>query len=118
MKERTLQRKILNYLRAQPDTWWCKYPGGMYGQIGVPDIIGCCMGRFLAFEVKRPKTKKAPAGKPTKTQLKAIKEITSSNGIATIVYSLEEVIHVIDTCRNSSQIPPFRMDSITYPISE
>lgn len=102
MKEKTLQTKILRYLRQLSFSWWCKYPGGMYGQLGVPDIIGCYWGKFYAFEVKRPACKATakspahPAGKPTKIQLKNIAEIIATGGQAHVVYSLQEVEDVIN----------------------
>ncbi len=96
MREKVLQTKILKFLRAQYNSWWCKYPGGMYGQLGVPDIIGCYLGRLYAFEVKRPKGPKNPAGRPTKIQLRNIGLINDAGGHACIVHSLQEVEDVIN----------------------
>lgn len=33
---------------------------GIYGQAGVPDILACIKGRFVAIEVKRPGEKPKP----------------------------------------------------------
>tara|TARA_R110001606_G_scaffold80294_1_gene185365 strand:+ start:645 stop:953 length:309 start_codon:yes stop_codon:yes gene_type:complete len=52
---------------------------GGYGRSGVPDIVGCWEGRFFGIECK--------AGKnlPTALQLKNLKEITDSGGIALVI---------------------------------
>ena len=90
MSEKVLQTKILRHLRSLKQSWWVKFPAGMYGIIGVPDILGCLSGQFYAFEVKFAK------GKPTKLQLKTIDLINRAGGRAFVVYSLEEVINAIN----------------------
>lgn len=50
-----------------------------YGRSGVPDVICCLKGRFLAIECK------AGNNKPTALQLKEMREIESSGGVALVV---------------------------------
>lgn len=50
-----------------------------FGRSGVPDIVACVNGRFLAIECK------AGANKPTALQVREIEAIRSSNGIAVVV---------------------------------
>ena len=54
MKEKTIADKILKYLKAQSECFAFKEHGGMYGTAGIPDIICCYKGQFVAFEVKTP----------------------------------------------------------------
>jgi len=41
-------------LREKYPGVWYKIHGGPYQEAGIPDIIGCYKGYFIAFEVKRP----------------------------------------------------------------
>lgn len=50
-----------------------------YGRSGVPDIIGCVGGRFLAIECK------ANGNKPTALQVREIERIRRSGGLAVVV---------------------------------
>lgn len=51
-----------------------------YGRSGIPDIIGCCYGRFIAIECK------AGTGKTTALQAREIERIINSNGVAVVVW--------------------------------
>jgi Holliday junction resolvase len=50
-----------------------------YGRSGVPDIIACVNGHFLAIECK------AGGNKPTALQLREIEHIHSCGGVAVVV---------------------------------
>jgi hypothetical protein len=53
--ESRLQRRIRAALEARwPTSFWTKYWGGPFTRAGIPDLIGCVQGRFVALEVKRP----------------------------------------------------------------
>ena len=69
-----------------------------YGRRGVPDILVCWRGRFLAIEVKRPpEGKKMPEADPwQKRELAALAE---AGGIAVVVWSVLQVRDVIETLR-------------------
>lgn len=54
MKERTLVTALRVTLRRELGGWWVKLHGGMFQAVGLPDIIGCCRGRFIAIECKVP----------------------------------------------------------------
>ena len=90
MKETDIVRAILKYLKTVPGCFAWKEHGGMYGTAGIPDIISCLDGRFLAFEVK------TESGKPTKLQEATIRKIISAGGTALIVRSVDEVKAVIN----------------------
>lgn len=89
MREKAIENKIKQYLKTVEDLYFFKEHGGLYGTAGVPDIICCYKGRFIALEVK------APDGKATALQDATIRRIIGAGGIARIVRSLEEVKSII-----------------------
>lgn len=54
--------------------------GAKYTKSGIPDILVCLNGCFLAIETK------APNGKPTPLQLRSIRKIREAGGIAIVLY--------------------------------
>ena len=90
MKEKTITNKILRYLKEQPCCFAFKEHGGAYGTAGIPDIICCYKGKFVAFEVKTPR------GKLSKLQEIIIQKIKNANGIAYKVTSLEDVKEILE----------------------
>jgi len=56
--ESTIVSNAVKWTNQQPCCWAFKTHGGMYGKAGIPDVIACINGQFLAGEFKRPK----PAG--------------------------------------------------------
>lgn len=50
-----------------------------YGNVGVPDILACYRGRFIAIECK------AGRGKPTALQLSNLNSIALAGGVALII---------------------------------
>jgi len=89
MLEKTVTNQIMRYLRGLPCVFCWKQPGGMYGTAGLPDIICCVNGLFVAFEVKRP------GGRMTKLQEVTQHKICNSGGLAFKVESLNEVVRIM-----------------------
>lgn len=85
MKESDLIKSIITYLRTLPGCFCWKEHGGMYGTAGIPDIICCLHGRFIAFEAK------VPGNRPTRLQESTIGKIRDAGGTAVVVYSLDDV---------------------------
>ncbi len=85
MLEKDLVKKIMRYLKTVPNCFAWKEHGGMYGTAGIPDIIACIGGRFVAFEVK------PESGKATALQDATIRKILSCGGHAFVVCSVDEV---------------------------
>lgn len=85
MLEKNIVAAIMRHLKTVPMCFAWKEHGGMYGTAGLPDIICCYGGRFLAFEVK------VPGGKLTKLQETMITKINAAKGNAFKVTSVEEV---------------------------
>lgn len=83
--ESTIVNSILRWLKKQPGVKAEKTHGGMYGRAGKPDISGCVNGRRFEIEVKRP------GNKPTKLQLKELREWEEAGAITGVAYSLEDV---------------------------
>ena len=58
--ESSIVSAAVKWTNQQPRCWAFKTHGGMYGKAGIPDVIACVDGHFLAGEFKRP----FPAGSP------------------------------------------------------
>ncbi|MBR2579520.1 MAG: VRR-NUC domain-containing protein [Clostridia bacterium] len=84
-----MTNQILKYLKSLPECFAFKEHGGLYGTSGIPDIIVCYKGKFVAFEVKTEK------GKLSKLQEMTIAKIQKANGMAFKVTSLEEVKEIL-----------------------
>jgi len=80
LTEKEFQRKVIKYLETQPDTWFFKVWGGGFQRAGIPDLICCIKGVFIAIELK------GDDGKPTELQKLNIKEINAAGGIGIILY--------------------------------
>lgn len=52
--ESTIVAAAVKWTNQQPRCWAFKTHGGMYGKAGIPDVIACVDGFFLAGEFKRP----------------------------------------------------------------
>jgi len=81
--EAGLQARILKHLNDLPRCWAVKFPGVL--RRGVPDVLVCYRGRFVAIEIKRP------GQSPTKLQRAVIQQIQDASGIADVVCALDEV---------------------------
>lgn len=90
MLEKSITKKILDYLKSLDNCFAFKEHGGRYGTAGIPDIICCFNGRFIAFEVKTEK------GNLTKLQEITIHRIKDAKGEAYKVTSLEEVKKILE----------------------
>ena len=74
--EKLFENKVKAYL-DQIGAWHIKYwAGSQFTKSGVPDILACINGHFVAIEVK------AQNGKPSKLQLYTIYQICKSGGFA------------------------------------
>ena len=76
--EGAVKAKVRRVLDAANVYYFMPATGG-YGRSGVPDIVGCCDGKFFAIECK--------AGKGTTTALQdnEIRKITAAGGIALVI---------------------------------
>ena len=90
MTEKEITAAIMRYLKSVPECFCWKEHGGMYGTAGLPDIICCIKGRFVAFEVK------TASGRLTKLQEATMRKIKAAKGEAYKVTSIEDVRAVIN----------------------
>ena len=78
--------KSIRYLLKSQGIWHFKNFGGPMSVKGLPDLIGCFGGRFLAIEVKRK------SGKVSPEQEVMIARINRAGGLAFVARDLETVI--------------------------
>lgn len=83
-EEKSLQNKCIRWLKSQPDCWFFKVSGSACQTPGVPDLVICWRGRFVAVELK------SSTGKPSEVQLATISKILGAKGIAFVTNSFSE----------------------------
>ena len=79
MTEKAFETKIRKFLESEGCYCFKVWGGGMQ-KAGIPDLMVCCNGYFMALEIKGEK------GKPSPLQLHHIEQIKKSNGVAVILY--------------------------------
>ena len=89
MAEREIVGAIMRMLRKWPRCFCWKEHGGMYGTAGIPDIIACVDGRFVAFEVK------TETGRLSRLQKATLGRIRNAGGRAYMVRSVAEVAGIL-----------------------
>lgn len=89
VKEADLITTIKKYLATLPETFAWKEHGGQYATAGIPDIVVCHRGRFIALEAKVGKNQ------PTKLQAVTIEQIRKAGGTAAVVRSVADVKTII-----------------------
>lgn len=93
MKESEIVSAIKEYLKTVNNCFYWKEHGGEFGQAGIPDIICCLNGKFIAFEVKTDK------GKTTVLQEITLRKIRRAGGYAEVVRSVIDVKTIIEKLR-------------------
>lgn len=78
--EKQFENQVRKFLLLLPKAWHYKNWAGPYSKAGVPDILACVNGYFVAIEIK------AANGHPSELQKRNIKQIKDSGGIAYILY--------------------------------
>ena len=82
--EAKLQLKVVKYLKTLgPDVWYFK-ASDRY-TVGVPDLVLCYRGRFIAIELK------APNGRLSRIQVYQLQNIQRAGGKAYMCRTLDEV---------------------------
>lgn len=76
--ESRFKNKVLPLLRRTfKGSWWHKVEAGAVG--GIPDIIGCINGKFVALELK------TDVGRATELQMWTLENIRAAGGFAEIL---------------------------------
>lgn len=78
-EEKNFENKIKKHIESVGG-WQVKFFANSMTKKGVPDILACVRGIFVAIEVK------ATHGKPSDLQIYHCKKIREAGGIAFIVY--------------------------------
>jgi len=79
MREKPFENKIKEYI-TKHNGWCVKFFANGYTKRGIPDVLACVNGRFLAVEVK------GDGGEPTALQLRNLRVINEAQGFGVVVY--------------------------------
>ena len=99
MKESTLTRRLIVYLKENHNGFWFKVHGGPYQQAGLPDIMGTPDGVLYGLEVKLP-------GRPhplTELQRFTLTRLHEAGAVVCVVTSLEEVEELMSLSHNQAR---------------
>lgn len=77
--EKRFENKI-KYMLNVHGAWYVKYFANRNTKSGIPDILACVNGEFLAIEVK------SDSGHPSELQLHNVELIRKAGGLAFVVY--------------------------------
>lgn len=84
--EKQVENKIKNYLSSIGAYFEKIHGGSIYQSAGIPDILACINGRFVAIEVKKPN-----GGEFSALQKLKLRQIEESGGIGIVARSVQEV---------------------------
>lgn len=90
--EKWLQNKCIAWLKSQPNMWHLKTVGGAVQEAGVPDLLICKEGRFVAIELKRPKGTK----QLSHIQRAQLERIGEAGGIALVIDNFDNFVKVME----------------------
>lgn len=77
--EKNFENRLKKWL-TERGAWHVKYFANRNTRSGIPDILACVNGRFLAIEVK------GEGGRPSPLQLHHVEQIRKSGGLAVIAW--------------------------------
>lgn len=92
--EKKVKNAVVDILKLYKNLYYFYPVMGGYGVAGIPDIVICYRGYFIAVECKAGK------GKTTALQDKNLKQIRDAEGVALVVneenlQELQEILNVI-----------------------
>ncbi len=89
MNETALKKDVMKYIKkTYPNNFLYKTCDRF--TVGIPDLIMCINGKFIAIELK------VGYNKPTPMQIRNIKKIKAAGGIAACCWTLDEVKEVLN----------------------
>ena len=98
--EKGLVNAIVHGIGARwPSAWLMKVHGGGYQTSGIPDLLVCVQGRFVALEVKfqRPgESAEHARERATVGQQVQIRKLTGAGAVARVVISVDEAIAAVE----------------------
>lgn len=98
--EAEFQSAVVKFLehRFGPRFWYINHLGGLGQRAGIPDLLCCVDGRFLALEIKSP-TGTGRLGPSQKLELEAIRR---AGGVAGVVASWDELEALLEEVERST----------------
>lgn len=79
-QEKNFENRVKSFLKNE-GCYLVKYwGGGNFTKSGIPDLLICCNGSFVAVELK------AKSGKPSELQLYNLRKINDAGGFAILLY--------------------------------
>jgi len=96
--ESKIQADFLKWAEKQVGVWIVKYPGGIFGKTGCPDILMCVKGKFVAIEMKKLD------GDRRKMQEYQQKKIRSSGGICEFCDTLGGAVGLVLSVMEGSYV--------------
>ena len=109
--EKNFENRLKKFLESE-GCWFVKFFANAYTKSGIPDLLVCCNGYFVAVEVK------APNGKPSELQKYNIKRINSeAHGFGVILYpdDFDDFKNMIEFLKDDC---PYSASLIRYRINE
>lgn len=93
--ESNLVKKVEQYIKTtyRKDSWFLKTHGNGCQRSGVPDILCCIKGHFIALELKR----EDGSGRASPQQEIECKKINGAGGHALISDNMEEIRNFIES---------------------
>lgn len=94
--ESKLSRNIMTQLRLK-GCFVFKVWGNEHMMVGLPDLIGCCKGKFFGLEVKLPDNRDGTSA----AQEHVMAKIRAAGGISQVVCTPEEAFKVLGLTNES-----------------
>ena len=96
MTETALQRKIVKAIKQRWPEAWVYHPADHIRK-GIPDLLICLKGQFIAIEVKLPGLGKK--SQPTALQRHTLEKIRDAGGAVMVATTIEDAMWVLDCHR-------------------
>jgi hypothetical protein len=87
-----LQKDIIAWCKLRDDIWSFKVIGSASQESGVPDLLLCKNGKFIAVELKRPDGK----GKASAVQKAQLARIKRAGGVGVIIDSFDDFVKLME----------------------
>ena len=91
--ETKLSRKIKDSVLAKYGGKLRNMHGGIYQEVGIPDLVGVIQGKHIEMEIKVPGNENGV----TDAQSKQIAEVNECGGYAIVITSVEEAFRFLES---------------------